>query len=56
LEFDIGGNLLRSWGTEASAPAGVWPRAVHTIFVDREHNVWLAGAASGDTLLKFTPR
>ena len=55
LEFDIAGNLLRSWGTEASAPAGVWPRAVHTIFVDREHNVWLAGAASGDTLLKFTP-
>ena len=54
LEFDLGGNLLRSWGTEASAPAGVWPRQVHTIFVDRQHNVWLAGAAPGDTLLKFT--
>jgi hypothetical protein len=54
LEFDIDGNLLRSWGTEASAPAGVWPKQVHTIFVDREHNVWLAGAAPGDTLLKFT--
>src|SRR5258708_10512782 len=54
LEFDIDGNLLRSWGTEASAPIGVWPKQVHTIFVDREHNVWLAGAAPGDTLLKFT--
>jgi DNA-binding beta-propeller fold protein YncE len=55
LEFDLDGNLLRSWGTPASAPAGLWPRAVHTIFTDREHNVWLAGAAPGDTLLKFTP-
>ena len=55
LEFDIDGNLVRSWGSSASAPAGVWPRAVHTIFTDREHNVWLAGAAPGDTLLKFTP-
>src|SRR5215469_14669816 len=25
LEFDSNGNLLRSWGTPASAPAGVWP-------------------------------
>jgi DNA-binding beta-propeller fold protein YncE len=55
LEFDTDGNLLRSWGTPASVPSGVWPRQVHTIFVDREHNVWLAGAAPGDTLLKFTP-
>ena len=54
LEFDIDGNLLRSWGAPASAPEGVWPKQVHTIFVDREHNVWLAGAAPGDTLLKFT--
>jgi len=54
LEFDLDGNLLRSWGTSASAPTGVWPRAVHTIFLDRGHNVWLAGAAPGDTLLKFT--
>jgi len=54
LEFDIDGNLLRSWGNSASAPEGVWPKQVHTIFVDREHNVWLAGAAPGDTLLKFT--
>ena len=55
LEFDLDGNLMRSWGTPASAPEGLWPKAVHTIFTDREHNVWLAGAAPGDTLLKFTP-
>ena len=55
LEFDLNGNLLRSWGTPASAPEGVWPREVHTIFADRQRNVWLAGAAPGDTLLKFTP-
>jgi hypothetical protein len=54
LEFDLDGNLLRSWGAPASAPAGVWPRQVHTIFLDRGHNVWLAGAAPGDSLLKFT--
>jgi hypothetical protein len=54
LEFDVDGNLLRSWGTADSAPPGVWPKAEHTIFVDREHNVWLGGAAPGDTLLKFT--
>ena len=55
LEFDSNGNLLRSWGTSASAPPGIWPKAVHTIFTDRAHNVWLAGAAPGDTLLQFTP-
>jgi DNA-binding beta-propeller fold protein YncE len=55
LEFDLDGNLMRSWGSPASAPPGVWPKAVHTIFTDRAHNVWLAGAAPGDTLLQFTP-
>jgi len=54
LEFDTDGNLLKSWGTPASAPEGVWPKAVHTIFTDREKNVWIAGAAPGDTLVKFT--
>ena len=54
LEFSPDGKLLRSWGTPASAPQGVWPRAVHTIFTDRAKNVWIAGAAPGDTLLQFT--
>jgi DNA-binding beta-propeller fold protein YncE len=54
LEFDTDGNLLRSWGGPASAPEGIWPKQIHTIFLDRAHNVWLAGAAPGDTLVKFT--
>ncbi len=55
LEFDIDGNLVRSWGTPESAPEGVWPRQVHTIFTDRDKNVWVAGSAPGDTLVKFSP-
>lgn len=52
LEFDIEGNLLKSWGVPASVPG--WPDSEHTIFVDRAGNVWIGGARSGDTLLKFT--
>ena len=55
LEFDIDGNLVRSWGSPESAPEGVWPRQVHTIFTDRDKNVWVAGSAPGDTLVKFSP-
>ena len=55
LEFDIEGNLLKSWGSPESAPEGVWPRQVHTIFTDRDTNVWVAGSAPGDTLVKFSP-
>jgi hypothetical protein len=55
LEFDSDGTLMRSWGSPASALAGLWPKAVHSIFTDREHHVRLAGAAPGDTLLQFTP-
>jgi sugar lactone lactonase YvrE len=55
LEFDTDGNLLKSWGTPESAPEGVWPRQVHTIFTDRDKNVWVAGSAPGDTLVKFSP-
>lgn len=52
LEFDIEGNLLKSWGVPASVPG--WPGSEHTIFVDRAGNVWIGGARAGDTLLKFT--
>ena len=33
----------------------MWPRQVHTIFTDRDKNVWVAGSAPGDTLVKFSP-
>ena len=52
LEFDVDGNLLRSWGVPDSVPG--WPRSEHTIFTDRAGNVWIGGATAGDTLMKFT--
>jgi hypothetical protein len=52
LEFDTEGNLLKSWGGPGYAPG--WPATEHTIFLDKDNNVWLGGAGAGDTLLKFT--
>ena len=52
LEFNVEGDLLRSWGGPGYAPG--WPVSEHTIFVDKQGNVWLGGARAGDTLLKFT--
>jgi hypothetical protein len=52
LEFDAEGNLLRSWGKPDMVPG--WPKSEHTIFVDKAHNVYIAGAQAGDTILKFT--
>jgi hypothetical protein len=52
LEFNSEGDLLRSWGGPNYAPG--WPGSEHTILVDKEGNVWLGGARSGDSLLKFT--
>ncbi len=42
LEFNVEGDLLRSWGGPDYAPG--WPGSEHTILVDKEGNVWLAGA------------
>jgi sugar lactone lactonase YvrE len=53
LEFNAEGDLLKSWGGTGAAPG--WPSTEHTIFVDRQRNVWLGGAGAGDTLLRFTP-
>src|SRR5260370_35203206 len=52
LEFDIEGNLLKSWGVPGSVPG--WPGSEHTIFTDKSGNVWIGGSSAGDTLLKFT--
>jgi len=51
-EFDVDGNLLRAWGKPNEVPG--WPASEHTIFVDRDHNVWIGGSQPGDSLLKFT--
>ncbi len=52
LEFDVEGNLLRSWGKRNEVPG--WPRSEHTIFTDRAGNVYIAGAQPSDTIMKFT--
>ena len=52
LEFDMEGNLMRGWGGPDYAPG--WASSEHTIFVDKELNVWIGGAGAGDSLLKFT--
>src|SRR5260370_14820992 len=52
LEFDIEGNLLKSWGVPGSVPG--WPGSEHTIFTDKEGNVRIGGSSAGDTLMKFT--
>ncbi len=52
LEFDSAGNLLEAWGKPDMVPG--WAGSEHTIFTDREGNVYIAGAQAGDSLLKFT--
>jgi hypothetical protein len=52
LEFDVDGNLLTAWGVPNMVPG--WPLREHTIFVDRQRNVFIAGSEPGDSILKFT--
>jgi sugar lactone lactonase YvrE len=53
LEFDVQGNLLKSWGGTGSGYD--WPATEHGIWVDKEGNVWIGGNAPTDRqLLKFT--
>lgn len=62
LQFDTQGSLLRSWGGPADGAA--WLGREHSIFVDADDFVWLAGRAgwpreaapgvSDDMIMKFT--
>ncbi len=53
LVFDMGGNLVRSWGGPGQSYE--WPESEHGIYVDDEDNVWLAGNGPRDhQLLKFS--
>lgn len=58
LEFDVDGNLLRSWGGPPSANAGEsyeWVGREHGIEVDDKGFVWLTGNADNDNVaMKFT--
>jgi hypothetical protein len=53
IELDPEGNVVHAWGGPGYIPQ--WPTALQTILVDREGNVWIAGTAPQDSILKFTP-
>ena len=42
IEFDTEGNVIKAWGGQGYVPD--WPRGEHGIWVDKEKNVWIAGA------------
>ena len=53
IELDPDGNVVHAWGGPGYIPQ--WPTALQTILVDREGNVWIAGTAAQDSILKFSP-
>jgi DNA-binding beta-propeller fold protein YncE len=54
LEFDVQGNLLRSFGGPGQGYD--WPTSEHGIFIDKKGNIWVAGNAPVDRqVLKFGP-
>jgi DNA-binding beta-propeller fold protein YncE len=53
LVFDQSGNLIRHWGGPGSGYD--WPKSEHSVYIDDEDFVWLAGNDKTDgQLLKFT--
>lgn len=54
LELDTAGNVVRAWGGPGQAP--YWPASEHTIYVDRQGNVWIgSNDRSDNVVLKFSP-
>jgi hypothetical protein len=53
IELDPDGSVVHAWGGPGYIPQ--WPTALQTILVDREGNVWIAGTAAQDSILKFSP-
>jgi DNA-binding beta-propeller fold protein YncE len=53
LVFDQSGNLIRSWG--GPGQGFNWPKSEHSIYIDDNDFIWLAGNDKSDgQLLKFT--
>jgi len=46
--------VLNAWGGPGHHPG--WPPggAIHTVVVDKEHNVWISAAGRGNGIQKFT--
>jgi hypothetical protein len=52
IELDQDGNVVHAWGGPGYIPQ--WPTALQTILADREGNIWIAGTAAQDSILKFS--
>ena len=53
LEFDLAGNLLKSWGGPGQGYE--WPESNHGMFIDSKGIVWIGGNGGPDSqVLKFT--
>ena len=54
LEYDAQGNLLQAWGHPGYHEG--WPPGgnIHTVVVDKEHNVWISGSGRGNGIQKYT--
>lgn len=52
IELDQDGNVVHAWGGPGYIPQ--WPTALQTIIADREGNIWIAGTAAQDSILKFS--
>lgn len=52
IELDQSGAVVQGWGGPGYVPQ--WPTAMQTVIVDRQGNVWVAGTAAQDSILKFT--
>jgi hypothetical protein len=53
LEFDMQGNLIKSWG--GPDYVSEWPKSEHGIWIDKQGNVWIGGNAPVDRqVLKFS--
>ena len=52
IELDQDGNVVHAWGGPGFIPQ--WPTALQTILADREGNIWIAGTAAQDSILKFS--
>jgi hypothetical protein len=52
IELDPEGNVVNAWGGPGYIPQ--WPTALQTVIADRQGNVWVAGTAPQDSILKFS--
>lgn len=52
IELDQAGTVVKGWGGPGYIPQ--WPTAMQTVLVDKQGNVWIAGTAAQDSILKFT--